>query len=220
MTFSHNLLKFLGALRKDLIDGDLIVLESWEDTWGLRFNSDKCKTIHLVRNANPGNEYAIHGDILEAIEFEKDLGLVININFKWDDQVKNSIAKANKAIAWVSRNIICKDKDVMLLIYKSLVRPHLEYAVQCWSPAPRFGNWGIILDLEKMQRKFTRLINDIGTLTYGERLKSLTLTTLAERRMRGDLIEAFKIIRGVVNYGQDLFNLSISGLSILSKITN
>ena len=101
----------------------------------------------------------------------------------------SSIAKANKTIAWVSRNIICKDKSVMLLIYKSLIRPHLEYAVQCWAPSPRFGNWGIILELEKVQRKFTRLINDIGTLTYGERLKSLTLTTLAERRMRGDLIE-------------------------------
>ena len=85
--------------------------------------------------------------------------------------------------------------------------------------SPRFGNWSIILELEKVQRKFTRLINDIGTLTYGERLKSLTLTTLAERRMRGDLIEAFKIIRGFVDYGQNLFKLSISGLNILSKIT-
>ena len=47
----------------------------------------------------------------------------------------------------------------------------------------------------------------------------LTLTTLAERRMRGDLIEAFKIIRGFVDYGQNLFKLSVSGLNILSKIT-
>ena len=37
--------------------------------------------------------------------------------------------------------------------------------------------------------------------------------------MRGDLIEAFKIIRGFVDYGQNLFKLSISGLNILSKIT-
>ena len=147
------------------------------------------------------------------------MGLVVSSNFKWDEQIKSSIAKANKTIAWVSRNIICKDQGVMLLIYKSLVRPHLEYAVQCWAPSPRFGNWSIILELEKVQRKFSRLINDIGTLTYGERLESLTLTTLAERRMRGDLIEAFKIIRGFVDYGQNLFKLSISGLNILSKIT-
>ena len=206
--FADDLKMIANALRKDLVDEDLRILEDWEDTWSLRFNSEKCKTLHLARNENPGNEYKIHGDILETIESEKDLGLV--------EQIKSSIAKANKTIAWVSRNIICKDKSVMLLIYKSLIRPHLEYAVQCWAPSPRFGNRGIILELEKVQRKFTRLINDIGTLTYGERLKSLTLTTLAERRMRGDLIEAFKIIRGFVDYGQNLFKLSISGLNILS----
>ena len=217
--FADDLKMIANALRKDLVDEDLRVLEDWEDTWSLRFNSEKCKTLHLDRNENPSNEYTIHGDILETIESEKDLGLVVSSNFKWDEQIKSSIAKANKTIAWVSRNIICKDQGVMLLIYKSLVRPHLEYAVQCWAPSPRFGNWSIILELEKVQRKFSRLINDIGTLTYGERLKSLTLTTLAERRMRGDLIEAFKIIRGFVDYGQNLFKLSISGLNILSKIT-
>ena len=46
--------------------------------FSLRFNSEKCKTLHLARNENPGNEYVIHGDILETIESEKDLGLVIS----------------------------------------------------------------------------------------------------------------------------------------------
>ena len=115
-----------------------------------------------------------------------------------DKDIKESLNKANKTIAWVSRNIICKSTEVMALIYRSLVRPHLEYAVQCWSPAPRHGNWGTILDIEKVQRKYTRLINDIGTHSYGDRLESLKLTTLTERRMRGDLIETFKIVRGFV----------------------
>ena len=51
-------------------------------------------------------------EILETIESEKDLGLVVSSNFKWDEQIKSSIAKANKTIAWVSRNIICKDQGV------------------------------------------------------------------------------------------------------------
>ena len=93
----------------------------------------------------------------------------------------------------------------MSTIYRCLVRPHLEYCVQCWCPTPRFGNWGLILSIEKVQRKFTRLVNDIGTLSYGARLTSLKLTTLAERRMRGDLIETIKVVRGFVNYGQSLF---------------
>ena len=73
------------------------------------------------------------------------------------------------------------------------------------------------MSIEKIQRKFTRLVNDIGTLSYGDRLKSLHLTTLAERRMRGDLIETFKILRGLVNYGQNLFRVSRSGLNLVSR---
>ena len=74
------------------------------------------------------------------------------------------------------------------------------------------------MSIEKVQRKFTRLVNDIGTLSYnGTRLKSLKLTTLAERRMRVDLIETFKVVRGFVNYGQSLFKVSRSGLNLLSR---
>ena len=73
------------------------------------------------------------------------------------------------------------------------------------------------LSIEKIQRKFTRLVNDIGTLSYRDRLKSLHLTTLAERRMRGDLIETFKILRGLVNYGQNLFRVPRSGLNFVSR---
>ena len=61
------------------------------------------------------------------------------------------------------------------------------------------------------------MINDIGTLSYGARLKSLNLTTLAERRMRGDLIETFKIVRGFVNYGQSMFQISRSGMNLVSR---
>ena len=74
------------------------------------------------------------------------------------------------------------------------------------------------MSIEKVQRKFTRLVNDIGTFSYGARLKSLKLTTLAEHRMRGDLIETFKVVRGFVNYGQSLFiKVSRSGLNSLSR---
>ena len=73
------------------------------------------------------------------------------------------------------------------------------------------------MSIEKIQRKFTRLVNDIGTLSYGDRLKSLHLTTLAERRMRGDLIETFKILSGLENYGQNLFRVSRSGLNLVSR---
>ena len=84
----------------------------------------------------------------------------------------------------------------MISIYKALIRPHLEYCVQLWNPVAAHGSWGIILELESIQRRITRLIYEVGTLPYSRRLDLLNLTTLAEQRIRGDLIKAFKVISG------------------------
>ena len=105
----------------------------------------------------------------------------------------------------------------MLQIYKSMIRPHIEYCVQLWSPLPSHGNWGLILALENIQPKFTRLINGIGLLPYKTRLEKLGLTTLLERRARGDLIETFKIVNGISDYGQHLFKISRSGTNVISR---
>ena len=182
MLFVDDLKLIANAVNKGIIDEDLKSLERWEDMWCLRFNLDKCKVLHISANENPSNKYYLDSTELVPTESEKDLGFNMDVKFDFGEHIKASLAKANKMIAWVSRNVICKDKVVMSVIYRCLVRPHLEYCVQCWCPTPRFGNWELILSIEKIQRKFTRLVNDIGTLSYGDRLKSLHLTTLAERR--------------------------------------
>ena len=217
LLFADDLKLIANAVNKDIIDEDLKSLERWEDLWHLRFNLEKCKVLHISGNDNPRNSYYLDGTELISTQSEKDLGFTMDEKFDFGEHIKASLAKANKMIAWVSRNVICKDKEVMSVIYRCLVRPHLEYCVQCWCPTPRYGNWELILSIEKIQRKFTRLINDIGTLSYGARLKSLNLTTLAERRMRGDLIETFKIVRGFVNYGQSMFQISRSGMNLVSR---
>ena len=105
----------------------------------------------------------------------------------------------------------------MITIYKSLIRPHLEYCVQLWSPVAKHGNWQLIMSIENVQRRFTRLIDGVGLMTYEERLKKLGLTTLLERRARGDLIETFRIVNGIANYGETLFNLSRSGARLVIR---
>ena len=67
------------------------------------------------------------------------------------------------------------------------------------------GKWSLILELEGVQRSSTRMIDGVGLMTYRDRLYKLKLTTLLERRVRGDLIEMFKIQEGFVSYGSDLF---------------
>jgi len=217
LLFADDLKLIANALNKAVVDEDLESLERWESLWCLRFNLDKCKVLHLSANDNPINKYYLDSTELISTNSEKDLGFTMDVKFNFSEHIKASLAKANRMIAWVSRNVICKDKVVMSTIYRCLVRPHLEYCVQCWSPTPRHGNWELILSIEKIQRKFTRLVNDIGTLSYGARLKELKLTTLAERRIRGDLIETFKIVGGLVNYGQNLFKVSVSGMNLVSR---
>ena len=60
------------------------------------------------------------------------------------------------------------------------------------------------MEIEDFQRQFTRIVEGMGLLPYRQRLQR-RLTTLLERRMRGDLIETFKIINGFVDYGHNMF---------------
>ena len=139
----------------------------WQDKWLLKFNTDynKCKVIHAGKN-NPCNPYFMGDILLPVVETEKDLGVTMSNNLDFTDYINSFIAKANSMIAWVTRSFISRDKDVMLQIYKSMIRPHMEYCVQLWSPLPAHGNWWLIQAIENIQRKFTRLIDNIGLLPY------------------------------------------------------
>ena len=154
---------------------------------------------------------------MSSVETEKDLGVLVTEQLLWKDQMKACISKANQMISWVTRNLILRDKYVMRNVYKTVIRPHLEYCTQLWSPTAKHGNWARIIEIENVQRRFTRLIDDLGTLPYSERLRALKLTTLAERRNRGDLIETFKIVNGIVDYGRNMFKKGRSGSKLIVK---
>ena len=101
----------------------------------------------------------------------KDLGVTFNSSFSFEDHVRNSISKANRTIAWVTRNVILEGtKRYAGLVYKSLIKPHIEYCSQAWAPMARHGNWSLILELEAVQRSFTRMIDGLGLMKYRERL--------------------------------------------------
>ena len=145
---------------------DINRLAVWQLLWGLTFNTNdnKCKVMHIGKN-NPCNSYVLNGKALPSTDEEKDLGVTVNQEFTWRTHIDNSIKKANSTMAWIMRVIIVKDITTMTQLFKTLVRPHLEYCVQLWSPQPKHGNWEIIKRIEEVQRNFTRQINGLGSLT-------------------------------------------------------
>ena len=92
----------------------------------------------------------------------------------------------------IRRNIEYKAPSVMVRLYKNLVRPHLEYGMVAWAQH-------YVKDkekLERIQRRFTKMIEGFGSLDHVERARRLGLMSLEERRNRADLIELFRMIKG------------------------
>ena len=88
---------------------------------------------------------------------------------------------------------------MFLSLYQTLVRPQMEYCPQVWSPYLKKD----ISILEKVQRRATKLVPELKDLPYDERLRQLKLYPLQERRLRGDMITVFKILRGMIETNRD-----------------
>ena len=100
--------------------------------------------------------------------------------------------------SWIIRNVVSRKPEVLICSAGGI------HSAGVQAPTARHGNWGIIMAIEDCQRQFTRIFEGMGLLPYHQRLQRLRLTTLLERRMRGDSIETFKIINGFVNYGHNM----------------
>ena len=118
--------------------------------------------------------------------------------------------RGNRILGMIKRNFSFLKQDIVVRLYKQLVRPHLEYAVQAWNPY--FSKDKDVL--EKVQRRATRLISSLKGVPYDSSLRLLNLTSLELRRLRGDLIQVYKIVHGFVNLSfSDFFRFANSKIT-------
>ena len=110
--------------------------------------------------------------------FQKDL--------KFSNHIATKVNKANSILSLIVRKLDFIEQDLFILMYKALVRPHIEYGNTIWYQQVR-------RDIESVQKRATRLIPGLKDLTFVDRLKTLKLPTLAHHR-RGDMIQTVKII--------------------------
>ena len=169
-------------------------LENWSREWQMLFNEDKCHILHLgAKNAE--FKYSMGGRELDSVDSEKDLGVIIHKTLKPSLQCVKAAARANMVLGQMGRAITYRDKVTFIRLYCVYVRPHLEYAVQSWCPY----NVADKEVLEKVQKRAIAMVSNFSSKSYEEKLKEVGMTTLEERRHRGDLIQMYKIMSGKEN---------------------
>ena len=185
---------------------DINILSRWADDMQMSYNVDKCHTLHLgsrnnhhtyflpkvSNNKKTSNceSYTLTLHPLKNVKEEKDLGVIIDENLNFKSHISSKIAKANSTIYLIKNCFKYLDADMFRTLYKTLIRPHLEYASPTWSPITK----GEILRLEGVQRRATKLVPELQNLPYIDRLKHLKLPTLQFRRIRQDILLMYNYV--------------------------
>ena len=154
-----------GPENNAALQQDLSNLRNWSENWQLRFNTTKCKVMHLGNQAELSDYFMLANNelnTLETVHIEKDLGVNVDeLNFEEHIQIQTT--KATKLLAMI-RSFSYIDEVSLPLLYKAIVRPHLEYCNTVWHP-----RWKKDMEaLEAIQHRATKLVPGLGEKSYGE----------------------------------------------------
>ncbi|CAM4639967.1 unnamed protein product [Lepidochelys kempii] len=158
---------------------DLSKLDDWATKWQMKFNVDKCKVMHIGKH-NPNYTYTMMGSKLAVTTQERDLGVIVNCSLKPSTQCAAAVKKANGMLGIIKKGIDNRTENIIFPLYKSMVRPHLEYCVQMWSPHLKKD----LLELEKVQKRATKIIRGMEWFPYEERIIRLGLFSLEDTAKR------------------------------------
>ena len=138
----------------------------------------------------------MHGQVLEAVDHAKYLGLEISHDLNWNTHIQNVTTKDNSTQGFVCRNIQTKHQGIRQTAYTTLVRPQLEYASPVWSTYTQPN----INKVEAVQHRTARWVtNDYSSYSsVTQMINSLGRRSLEQRRADMCLILFYKIVYGLV----------------------
>ena len=185
-------------LQQDL---DRVML--WSRTNNMVLNEDKYVLLTHKHNPNShmnlfpmtGIEYTTSGGTkISPSDHVRDLGIKVSSDLSWRPHLVN-LAKRGRCMAqWVFGVFSCREPELMITVYKTLVRSLMEYCSPLWSPQ----TVGDIQLLESVQRGFTAKISGMKDLDYWQRLKALDLMSLQRRRDRYAVLIMHKTYRELI----------------------
>ena len=194
------------------LQSDLTALQDWSQKWQLKFNPDKCHTLHLGQH-NDKHKYTMAKEdqeptTLAETKLEKDLGVLMDPTLSFSAHCEAQVGKANRILGMIRRAYTYIDGYSMVKLYTALVRPRLEYGYPAWSPLFK-KDCNL---LENVQRRATKMVPALKDMSYEERLEALKLPSLFYRRARGDIIEIYKHVSGLYSVKAAYIKLDTSSI--------
>jgi len=133
------------------------------------------------------HQYRLGAD-LEKGSAEKDLDVLVDTRLAISQQCALVAEKPNGILWYIKQSMASRLRVILFLLHSALMRPHLEHHDQFWAQFKK--------DRKLLERAQQRAIKMMGHLCYEERLRDLGLFSLEKRRLRGDLINIYKYLKG------------------------
>ena len=147
--------------------------------------------MHIGKEADIG-AYHLQGYLLRQTTSERDLGIIVTNSLKTKEHTNRACGRATGMMCTIKRSFGTLSPQTFNILYKTHVRPRLEYGGVAAYPCTQAEKDKI----ERVQRRATRMVPELKKNKYDERLKALQLFSQKYRRVRGDLITIRKILRG------------------------
>jgi len=155
---------------------DLDSLERWAHDNLMMFNKAKCNILHLDWG-NPKHKYRLCREWLESSPEEKNLGVLADEKLNISQQC--ALTKVNSILGYIKRNVAIRSSEVIPCLHSALMKAHLEYCVQFWSPQHKND----MELLEQVQRRATKMVRGLEYLLCVYKLRELGLLSLEKRRL-------------------------------------
>ena len=123
----------------------------------------------------------------------KDLGITFDLDMKFRKHTSDCINKAIQITGLLRCSFLHINCKSFSKLFKTLIRPVLEYGYIIWSP--RFKK--DIEAIERVQKRATKLVYNVRNTSYIDRLRVLKIPSLTYRRFRGDMIQVYKLLHNL-----------------------